>query len=162
MVDITANSFISGLTLEIPLGRLNQHLSYVMSFFILHFNQQPSGRRIRVYKKFSAWSAFFWKYKFFFIFEKCKKFFKVIFFALTPEFRKCAWGFFRESIRNFSKGAKSCGFRINQASFQNIRNFRLYFFSGNIRNFLRVNFFYFGVGVGKSSRKLQHSLLLCK
>ena len=43
-------------------------------------------------------------------------------FVFEVEVGKCT-RVFLESIRNFSKDAKSLGSRSNQVSFQNIRNF---------------------------------------
>ena len=68
--------------------------------------------------------------------------------------------FFRESITNFSKASKSCGGWLNQASLQNIRNFEGIIFLENIRNFFRIDFFYFMLGVGKRVISLHIPLLI--
>ena len=67
---------------------------------------------------------------------------------------KVRQSFFRESVKNFSKGAKSCGSWSNQASFQNIGNVKGIDFSENIRkeklpkkNFLGIFFFILHLGL---------------
>ena len=78
----------------------------------------PSIPEYNGHNNFFAWSASLLKFKKIFL----ENFF-FSFFMLSAG--KSARVFLRESITNFSKGAKSCDSRSNQVLIQNIRNNKL-------------------------------------
>ena len=113
LVKFRVNLLISHLPSERLLGRLNQHSSRIIkSFFILHLNNSHKystrGTKNFMLSHHPPWGV--------------RNFLEIFFLFFWVWVGKCAGFFFLERIKKFLKGAKSCGSRSNQASFQNIIN----------------------------------------
>ena len=149
LVEIMVNLFISHLGLKSSLGRLNQQSSHVMIiFFIVHHLFSSHPKVYGVQEILHLVSIRPGGVRFFL--EKYKKFLqgKLFCFLFWNLRWKVCQGFFRESVKNLSKGAKNCEGRLNQASLQNIRNFQGIIFFRKYKTFFSYNFFYFTFGFG--------------
>ena len=150
LVEIMVNLFISHLGLKSSLGRLNQQSSHVMIiFFIVHhlFSSHPKVYGVQeILHLVSIRPGGVRLFQ-----EKYKKFLqgKLFCFLFWNLGWKVCQGFFRESVKNFSKeqrvvmvGQIKSGFTPKYQKFLGYNFFRKY------KTFFRYNFFCFTFGFG--------------